>query len=142
MAKTDLSYLRYNVALYPISFEDNIPKDIYNKDIIESIRIYYRDQQEIMDAQVFYSNVIFDMVRPFLRKYGIHNPKSALTEATKTVAIGLLVKENLAKHYGSDEFGQVLFELRLKTSEFIFLLDNLSKANKKLVPILKGYIND
>ena len=143
LVKTDLSYLRYNAQLYPISFEDNIPNDIYNKDIIESIKTYYRDQKEIMDAQIFYSKVIFDMVRPFLRKHGIHNPQSALTpDFSGAATLELLIEAKLAKQYGSDEFGQVLFELRLKTAEFIYYLENLSKANKNLIPILKAYTND
>ena len=142
LVKTDLSYLRLSLALYPISFEDNIPKDIYNKDIIEAIKTYYRDQQEVMDAQVFYSMVIFDMVRPFLRKYGIHNPNSALAPASNDMILELLVEAKLSKHYGTDEFGQILFELRLKIAEFIFYLDNLSKSNKALIPVLKAYTND
>jgi hypothetical protein len=53
-----------------------------------------------------------------------------------------LIEEKLAAQYGSEEFGQVLFELRLKAGELLHNLDNLSNANRKLVPILKTYIND
>ena len=143
LAKKDPSYLRYNVELYPISFEDNIPKDISNKTIIEAVKTYYRDQQQIMEAQKIYSKVIFDMVRPFLRTYGIHNPKAALNpDLSEAGNSNFLVEEKLAKHYGSDEFGQILFEQRVKTAEFIKYLDELTQSNRALIPVLKAYTND
>ncbi len=142
LAQTDLHYLRYGVNLYPVSFEDNIPKDIYNKDVIESIKTYYRDQQTTITSVNIYVNVVLDLVRPFLRKYGIHNPKMAIEINFDSLNNELLIEEKLAKHYGSDELGQILFELRLKAAEFLDELDNLSEANTALITDLKAYTND
>ena len=139
---TYLHILRWGGAMIPIAFEDNIPEGIINKDIIEPIKIYYRDQKITLNTYRGYSEVVMDMVRPFLRKHGIHNPKSVAETSYETERIELLIEEKLVAQYGSEEFGQILFELRLKTGVIIYDLDNLSKANRKLVPILKTYIND
>ena len=142
LAKTDLSYLRYGVNIYPVSFEDNIPDGIYNKAVIESIKTYYRDQQTTLTSDETYVNVVLDLARPFLRKYGIHNPKMALEINFDSPNAELLIEAKLAMHYGSDELGQILFELRLKGGEFLDELDNLSEGNTALITTLKAYTND
>ena len=142
MKTFDLGYLRYNTDLYPISFENKIPTNIYDKKIIESIKTYYRDQQTIMNSKGDYANVVITLVRPFLRKYGVHNPKAAFTSNFDTEIINLLDEDKLSKHYKSEELGQILFELRLKAAEFIYYLDKMSQENKVLITILKEYTND
>jgi len=139
---TYLHILRWGGEMIPIAFEDNIPEEIINKDIKEPIKTYYRDQKSTLNTYKDYSDVVMDIVRPFLRRHGIHNPKSVAEAAYDTENIELLIEEKLVAQYGSEEFGQILFELRLKTGSIIYDLDNLSKANRKLVPILKTYITD
>jgi len=142
---TYLHQLRWGGAIIPIAFEDNISKSIINKDIIETIKIYYRNQKKTMSSRENYSSVVMDIVRPFLRNQGIHNSKSvkeiSLGSNSDQDNIELLIEEKLSAQYGSEEFEQVLFELRLKAAELLYELDILSKANRKLVPILKRYIN-
>ena len=141
-----LHQLRWGGALIPIAFEDNISKDIVNKDIIETIKIYYRNQKSTMSSRDDYGAVIDDIVRPFLRNHGIHNSKSVkgtfLGIDTDLDNIELLIEEKLTAQYGSEEFEQVLFEIRLKAAGLLYDLGILSKANRTLVPILKRYIND
>jgi len=141
---TYLHHLRWGGGISPIAFEDNISKDIVNKDIIKTIKIYYRNQKTTMSSSDNYVDVVEDIVRPFLRNQGIHNSISVKESflGSDTINIELLIEEKLTAQYGSEEFEQVIFELRLKAARLLSDLDILSKANRTLVPILKRYIND
>ena len=140
LAKTDINFIRYLVYLYPVTFEDNIPEGINNKEIIEVLKNYYRFQQVALKDNVTYSNVLLDLVRPFLRKNAIHIPKKAVINI-EDYGQGILDITKLTKLYDTDEFGQILFELRVKTAELIEDIENLCKLNKELVPVINNHIN-
>ena len=140
LAKTDINLFRYLVYIYPVTFEDNIPEGINNKEIIEVLKNYYRFQQVALKDNITYSNVVLDLARPFLRKHGIHVPKAAVINV-EDYNQNIFDLTKLEKLYDTDEFGQILFELRVKTAEFIFDIENLCKLNKELVPVINNYIN-
>ncbi|MDT0557841.1 DUF6090 family protein [Ichthyenterobacterium sp. W332] len=139
-----LHQLRWGGNIVSIAFEENISKEIVNKDIQEAIKIYYRNQKTTITEATVYWEVVRDLVRPFLRKHGIHNSKSVkeLNYYADDIDIELLIEEKLTAHYGSEEFEQILFELRLKGGGLINLLDKLSKSNRELTNVLKAYTND
>ena len=147
LSKTNLNYIRYNVEIYPVTFDDNIPQGIYNSAILDNLKTYYRTQQTVLQDVRNYTNVIENLVRPFLRKYSIHNPETAIVDLaalgyTENEEFGkkLLDINKLAVHYDSDEFRQILFELRLKTAEFINDINTVCKANRELIPVIEDYI--
>ena len=140
LAKTDINFIRYLVYIYPVTFEDNIPAGINNKEIIEVLKNYYRSQQAALKDNVTYSNVILDLARPFLRKNAIHIPKKAVINI-EDYGQNILDMTKLAKLYDTDEFGQILFELRVKTAELIEDIENLCKLNKELIPVINNHIN-
>tara|TARA_R110002111_G_scaffold204953_2_gene269632 strand:- start:1280 stop:2002 length:723 start_codon:yes stop_codon:yes gene_type:complete len=140
LAKTDINLFRYLVYIYPVTFEDNIPEGINNKEIIEVIKNYYRYQQIALKDNATYGNVVLDMSRPFLRKHGIHNPKAAVIDI-ENYGQDIIDITKLSKLYDTDEFGQILFELRVKTSELIFDIEKLCQLNKELVLRIKEHIN-
>ena len=140
LAKTDINFIRNLVYIYPVTFEDNIPEGINNKGIIEVLKNYYRFQQIALKDNVTYSNVLFDLVRPFLRKHGIHIPKAAVINI-EDYGKNMFDMQKLEKLYNTDEFGQILFELRVKTGELIEDIENLSKLNKELIPVINNYID-
>ena len=141
LAKTDINFIRYLVYLYPVTFEDNIPEGINNKEIIEVLKNYYRFQQVALKDNITYSNVVLDLSRPFLRKHGIHIPKKAVINI-EDYGQGILDMHKLEKLYNTDEFGQILFELRVKTAELIEDIENLMKLNKELIPVINNHINE
>ena len=141
LAKTDINFIRYLVYLYPVTFEDNIPEGINNKEIIEVIKNYYRFQQVALKDNITYSNVILDLARPFLRKNAIHIPEKAVVNV-QDYGGEIFDMSKLEKLYNTDEFGQILFELRIKTAELIEDIENLMKLNKELVPVIDNHIKD
>jgi len=141
LAKTDINFIRYLVYLYPVTFEDNIPEGINNKEIIEVLKNYYRSQQVALKDNITYSNVVLDLARPFLRKHGIHIPKEAVINV-QDYGKNIFDMSKLEKFYNTDEFGQILFELRVKTAELIEDVENLMKLNKELVPVINNHIKD
>ncbi|MBC2844055.1 DUF6090 family protein [Winogradskyella flava] len=141
LAKTDINFIRYLVYLYPVALEDNIPEGINNKQIIEVLKNYYRSQQVALKDNITYSNVLLDLARPFLRKYGIHIPKEAVINV-QDYGKNIFDMSKLEKLYNTDEFGQILFELRVKTAELIEDIENLMKLNKELVPVINNHIKD
>mgnify|MGYP006902135926 CR=1 FL=1 len=147
LAKTELNFLRYQVEVYPLTFENNIPKGIYNKSILERLKMYYRKQQIVLNDEKTYGNVVINLVRPYLRKHSIHNPEIVVVKVGDFSNLEngdfgkkLLNIEKLSKLYDSDELRQILLELRIKTAEFINDIDQLSEANKELIPVIKEYI--
>ncbi|RZN82372.1 MAG: hypothetical protein EVB12_03000 [Winogradskyella sp.] len=141
LAKTDINFIRYLVYIYPVTFEDNIPEGINNKEIIEVLKNYYRYQQVALRDNVTYSNVVLNLIRPYLRKNAIHIPKKAVINI-EDYGKNILDISKLEKLYDTDEFGQILFELRVKTAELIEDIENLMKLNKELVPVINNHIND
>ncbi|ARV10239.1 hypothetical protein BTO05_11550 [Winogradskyella sp. PC-19] len=124
-----------------MTFEDNIPEGINNKEIIEVLKNYYRYQQVALRDNVTYSNVVLNLIRPYLRKNAIHIPKKAVINI-EDYGKNILDISKLEKLYDTDEFGQILFELRVKTAELIEDIENLMKLNKELVPVINNHIND
>jgi len=141
LAKTDINFIRYLVYIYPVTFEDNIPEGINNKEIIEVLKNYYRFQQVALKDNVTYSNVILDLARPFLRKNAIHIPKKAIINM-EDYGQDILNMSKLEKFYNTDEFGQILFELRVKTAELIEDIESLMSLNKELIPVINNHINE
>ena len=140
LAKTDINFIRYLVYLYPVTFEDNIPEGINNKEIIKILKSYYRSQQVALRDNITYSNVILDLARPFLRKNALHIPKKAVVNV-QDYGGEIFDISKLEKLYNTDEFGQILFELRVKTAELIEDIESLMKLNKELIPVINNHIN-
>jgi hypothetical protein len=141
LANTDINFIRYLVYIYPVTFEDNIPEGINNKEIIEVLKNYYRFQQVALKDNITYSNVILGLTRPFLRKHGVHIPKASVINI-EDYGQNILDMSKLEKLYDTDEFGQILFELRVKTAELIEDIENLCKLNKDLIPVISTHINE
>ena len=139
-----LHQLRWGGNILSIAFDEDISKDIVNKDILKTIKIYYRTQKKTMVESNIYWEVVRDIVRPFLRKYGIHDSRSVKEMEYNQGAIDLelLIEEKLTAQYRSEEFQQILFELRLKAIGLYDVLDNLSQFNRELRLALKAYTND
>ena len=139
-----LHQLRWGGTILSIAFDEDISKDIVNKDILKTIKIYYRNQKNTLVGYNIYLEVINGLVRPFLRKHGIHDSKSVKEMEYNQGALDLelLIEEKLTAQYGSEELQQILFELRLKALGLQHELSNLSQKNRELSLALKAYTND
>ncbi|MDO1501163.1 DUF6090 family protein [Winogradskyella maritima] len=135
----DLSYLRFWATIHPVTFADNIPDGIQRRENIELLKTYQRSQQRVLESNKFYGTVILQLVRPFLRKHGVHNIDGALVPVD-AVEVNLIDYDTLKEQFGSVGFREVLFELHLKLREFRYYLKTLMEETEKLVPILKSRI--
>jgi len=146
LSKTSLNFIRYRVEVYPVTFENNIPQGIYTKKILESLNIYYRKEQSLLQDVRDYDAVVLDLVRPYLRKHNIHNPESVVVSANligdaENANFGEMInRQKLVDLYQTEEFGQIMFELRIKTAEFINGINKQCNANRELVLLIDDYI--
>jgi len=120
--------------------------DMSNQKIQDMFRDYIWREQLAMEAKQEFNNYKFDIVRPYLAKYGIYdNAKVYNDKPYEFMSLddtNVLNLDKLRVQYGTTEFDQMLYGLRHSTSWYLHVLDKQLSANKKLNEALTAFINE
>lgn len=115
--------------------------NISNEKIREVLNTNISSENRAIDAYNEWNDFKIEHVRPFFRKYGIHNTERAFNDKPydfmSLVRINLIERSKLKEHYGTIEFDEILFDLRFKTSWLIEKLTILEESNRQLAHALE-----
>lgn len=138
----DLDRLRWAARYDPIAQENNsnASAEITNLLVREKLFDYFRFEKDAGKSHLIYEGIVVNSVRPFLARNGILNPMTAIqshknisNSNTKKILNGSLLKEQ----YQTIEFGQILFEIRVKSNEYLTKLEILLEANEDLKRVIE-----
>ena len=138
----------YNTLQWVHPFNPTIHKnysvslvDISNEKIREVLNTNIYSENRAIDAYKEWNNFKIEHVRPFFRKYGIHNTEGAFNDKPhdfmSLTSVDLINHSKLKEQYGTVELNEILFDLRFKTSWLILNLNDLVKTNRELAHALE-----
>jgi hypothetical protein len=143
------SILDYNKLLwienYNMDIEEKYSSSIVNltnEKIRDLIKRYIRNEKVTQNAYDVFNEMKLQRLRPFFRKYGIHNVEPAFNDQPyffdSLFEMDLIEHSKLEEQYGTTELDELLFELRYQTSWVYTTLNRLKESNKEFVLALKN----
>ncbi|GLR18220.1 DUF6090 family protein [Portibacter lacus] len=113
---------------------------IRNDNIRDLLKHFIRKEKGVSDNYTRWNKLKQEHVRPFFRKYGIHNTEAAFNDNPYDFAplgyIDLIDHSKLKELYGSTELDEILFDLRFQTSWTYSSLKNLEISNNEFAEVL------
>jgi hypothetical protein len=138
--------IRGSVRNYSITQANHpdIAAKVFNEELKEQVREYYRMLAFMGNAYTQYDNVVKDLVRPYLGKNIVLDPDFLFENQdqfkNQDQSKSILNLEKFYEVVKNDDFGQILFEANLKANETISFYDELLVANSALRHSIKEEI--
>lgn len=142
---SDLLWSNFFRPLIDEKYGDNL--DNLGDEIVQKLfrEVIWREKLTIESMKEWNDNKI-KIVRPFLRNYGIFNTDSIYNdtkyEFMRLKNSSFVDTERLKMQYGTEEFNQLLYDGRYKSSWVLRCLENLKIANKNLIIGLEAIIEN
>lgn len=116
-----------------------------NQEMRSKLNEYIGGEKKLFDAMKAWDDFKVLHIRPFLSEKGIFNTKLAFSyNLDDSLSLffndQVLKREVLVRQYGTTEFDQMLFNLRLLTSWVIAMLEEQKKLNTNLKHALKSQL--
>ena len=133
-----IGFLRYSSDFRPITQKNHslFISKMNNEEVREKIQNYFLEEDKVLDIFIEYVEIIHNKVRPFLSETGMHDLESLYDENSSAN----LKSDILISQLSNIKFQQLLYERRLKTDSFQYLLNTLKVRNEKLIKFLN--LND
>ncbi len=113
---------------------------IRNDSIRDLLKHFIRKEKGVSDSYTRWNKLKEEHLKPFFRKYGIHDTEAAFNDNPYDFAplgyIDLIDHSKLKEQYGSIELDEILFDLRLQTSWTYSSLKNLETLNNEFEAVL------
>lgn len=119
----------------------DVATEVFNENLKNQIRDYYRTLSFIDNAYVQFDNVIKEIVRPYLASQLAMNPDPLFENQDTFRQTNIIDFEHFFKAVSKKEFGQILFEANIKTNEMVEYMNLMLKANVELRNALQEEIN-
>lgn len=135
----NLNMIRWGTRFNPITQENYLssPEQISNQTIRLKLLDYFRMEKDTKISQGIYERVVVDMVRPFLAKKGVYSPMAVIDLKELKARKSFIDESHFKEQLGTIEFGQILFEHKLKTNEFLTKIEEIRSANESLKKSIK-----
>jgi len=120
--------------------------DDFNNAVIKKLlRDHIWRENLVMEAMKEWNDMKYGVMRPFFAKYGINDTEAIYNdkpyEFMSLDGTLLLDAEKLRARFGTEEFDQILYDLRFKASWVLHCMSNLQFANQKLNLALDYYVS-
>lgn len=129
--------IRFGIPFRPVVTENYQPivDEIINEEVRESLNTYFRIEKDVQSGGVSQLiDLLVNVVRPYLTSNNISDVDDVfrIPRYEANYPDYLVNYEALKAQFNSPEFGQILYELRVKTSVPILLIGRLLEANSQL----------
>jgi tetratricopeptide (TPR) repeat protein len=136
----------YNYSLVQLFFDENYSKSLplINDNETHNLLKKYIDQEKITTtSNIQWNEIKTEHLKPFLAKHGIKNTEAVFEiqspDDWAAVSYSQLISyPKLIEQYGTIEFNQLLYELRVYTTWLLHNFNLLKKSNREFEMFLKN----
>ncbi len=138
----------YTNSAVQLFFDDNHSKSLplITDDETHNLLKKYIDQEKITTSgNIEWNDIKTEQIRPFLAKHGIKNTEAVFkvksSDDWEAVSYSQLISyPKLFEQYGTNEFNQLLYELRVLTTWLLYNYNLLKESNREFEMFLKNKV--